>query len=220
MHALNWGGGSVGFVNHGVPTMPTRKRKAAPKLPVQRDLASLASRAVERAVRRGVTNIDDLYLRAERGANRSLVNIYNSMTPRIIRNHTAAGRRLVSRAANIQRKQRGMLHQYLVAAVLSRVAHTADAAVTKGDLIVNGQLVECKRSMRERRRQIFADGNKVNAVIVRSFDRGDETPSIFKYLKDHNAALVVPGGHPKAITMTEYVARLKHSATNSVKVAA
>lgn len=198
--------------------MPSKARRKDKSLPAPINLDAIARKAVARAVKRGLTNIDDLYFGAERGAKRTIVNAYNAMTPRVIRNHTAAGRRAVSRAANIQRQQYGMLHQFLVNAVLSRVTKVERVGRSVGDLRVNGEIVECKRSARERTRQIFADNAKVKTLILRGFDEFDQARDIAGYTSAHDARLVVPGGHPKAMSLTDYVARLKHTAHDKVLV--
>ncbi len=198
------------------------KSKSAKRGPVQGskiDLLKVASRAVDRAVKRGVNNLDDLYIAAERGAKRTLTRAYNAMTPRMIDNHTAAGRRAVSRAANIQRSNNGILHQHLTAAVLARVTSIDAAPHTKGDILVNGELVECKRSLRERQRQIFADNTHVKTVVIRSVDGYDAKRKNFQYLRKHGAAVVMPHGDTGVLSLTEYAARVLHKKVATVKAA-
>lgn len=183
------------------------------KYPLRRlDLPTVAAKAVTAAVNRGISNIDELYISAERGARRAITRAYNAMTPAVINNRTAAGRRAISRASNIQRAQNGMLHQYLTTEVLDRVLSTAAAKTTRGDLKVNGELVECKRTLRERRRQIFADGNHVKAVIVRSVDADDKHRHSPEYVDKHGATLVVVGGYPGALSLTQYAAKTRAAA--------
>lgn len=190
------------------------------KYPIHKiDLPRVAKNAVARAVKRGVTNLDDLYLSAERGARNSLTRAYNATTPAVIDNRTRAGRRAVSRAANIQRVHDGMLHQHLTAAVLSRAVPVGAAEMTKGDLMIHGDTIECKRTLRERQKQIFSDSNRVKAVVVRTIDAYDGKRNNFDYLRKHGATLVMPGGHVDALSLTEFAARVLHKKVARVKAA-
>lgn len=110
-------------------------------------------------------------------------------TDKWIHAHSAAGRAKIARAANIMRARDGAIHHAIVQALIGQT-HAVEKLPIRagGDILVNGKVnIECKRTLRERRRQIFADHAIIDAVVVGTLDKASSA----EYCKNHGAKLVI-----------------------------
>ena len=135
------------------------------------------------------SNLNNLYATAWAAATQVNEHRYRRETDKWIHAHGKGGKAKVAKAANMTRSRDGAVHHALIQAIIGRAFVVAKLpAKAAGDIIVDGKyVIECKRTLRERRRQIFADGAAPNAVAVGVLD----AESGAAYCKQHGAKLVI-----------------------------
>lgn len=152
-----------------------------------RRLAVIAIRIARRRAADTAT-ANDIYDAAWKLAKSYQNYVFNKQYPRWINIHGKKGRAIMASAANTMRARDGALHDFLVQGVLALSSlPMAKAQSTAGDFYFDGKLCESKVSLRERKKQIFADGQTPQYVFV----RGVESDSAITYVTKHAANLVV-----------------------------
>lgn len=153
--------------------------------------ARLAIVAIRHAVRNAnpADTMNAIYENAWSAAKAYQSYAFKKQLPRIINAHTAKGKAIITRASNTIRARDGALHERIVRGLLGVVSNldVRNAPRSNGDFTFDGELCEAKTTLRERRKQIFADGNAPSYVFVQSV----ESSTAASYITSHGAKLVV-----------------------------